>query len=222
VVDTRDCAQCGALFTPRREHARFCSSGCRAAWNRARTGDPTLELTALYWSVNAMREATEVLPRLPGGDRRRALTAVGEAVWSVTIVDATLMRHHPVAYDAAAAALTRSPRRVVEETLAGLRFVRNRIGQKVDLAELVGPGAPDSDAATTPVTDWVWKSVPGPDRASRSSRAHTWEAARYRAYQAQLVGRTVGESVERAAAFLQRMADDTLTPVDAHSTRRRA
>lgn len=216
MVDVQICAQCGASFTPRREHARFCSSRCRAAWNCARTGDSTLELTALHWSLNAMSETTGVLPSLPSGDRRRALTAIGEAVWSITIVDATLLRHYPAAYDAAAAAFTASQRRVTEETLAGLRFVRNRIGQKVDLADLVGPGTPDADAAKSAVTDWVWKPVPRPDLASRSSRAQGWARTRYRAYQAQLVGHTVRDSVERAVAFVQRIAVDKATSLDAH------
>ena len=35
VTDSRNCEQCGVLFTPRREHARFCSARCRVAWNRA-------------------------------------------------------------------------------------------------------------------------------------------------------------------------------------------
>lgn len=169
-----------------------------------------------------MRETIAVLPGLGSGDRSRALTALGEAVWSVTIVDATLLRHYPAAYDAAAAALTRPQRRVVEETLAGLRFVRNRIGEKIDLAELVGPGAPDddtADTADTAVTDWVWKPVPAPNGASRSARAQAWARTRYRAYQAQLAGRTVGDSIEQAVAFLRRIAEDTPTPVDAHPPR---
>lgn len=169
--------------------------------------------------MNAMNETTAVLSRVPRGDRRRGLTAIGEAVWSVTIVDATLMRHYPAAYDAAAAALTKSQRRVTEETLAGLRFVRNRIGHKVDLAELVDPSGPDGDATDPPVTDWVWKSAPGFDRASGSSRAQAWETARYRAYQARLAGHPVAEGVDRAVAFLHRIAEDTLNPVDAHPAR---
>src|SRR5262249_50747046 len=37
-VDSRSCEQCGAAFVPQREHARFCSADCRAAWNRAHMG----------------------------------------------------------------------------------------------------------------------------------------------------------------------------------------
>lgn len=164
-----------------------------------------------------MTETTDVLPNLPTGDRRRALTAISEAVWSITIVDAALVRHLSPAYDAAAAELTGAQRQVTEETLAGLRFVRNQIGQKVDLGDLVGPRTPD--AAASPATDWVWKSVPRPDLASRSSRAQAWETRRYRAYQAQLAGHTVGDCVDRAVAFLHRIAAGARTPADAHSTR---
>jgi hypothetical protein len=39
VADIRDCEQCGTRFVPRREHARFCSAGCRAAWNHEHMGD---------------------------------------------------------------------------------------------------------------------------------------------------------------------------------------
>ena len=169
--------------------------------------------------MNAMAAATDVLAGLGNGDRSRALTALSEAVWSVTIVDATLLRHYPAAYDAATAALSRSQRRVTEETLAGLRFVRNRIGQKVDLAELVGPRARDSDeagSADSAVTDWVWRPVPAPEVASGSSRAQAWAKTRYRAYQAQLAGRPVADSLERAVAFLQQTAEHTHTPTHAH------
>jgi hypothetical protein len=37
--ETRDCEQCGAVFTRRREHARFCSCSCRDSWNRERGRD---------------------------------------------------------------------------------------------------------------------------------------------------------------------------------------
>jgi hypothetical protein len=194
VVDTRICAQCGARFTPRREHARFCCSRCRVAWNRERTGDPAVEVNALRWSVRAMSEAAELLPRVRIRDRARAFAAIGEAVWSVTIVDATLMRHNPRVYDAVLADQTPAERQLTEETLAGLRFVRNRIAQEVDLAEIVEPRVPESAGGNAPTTDWTWKRLPEPDLASLQSRAQAWEMTRYRAYQAQLAGRTLGGS----------------------------
>jgi anti-anti-sigma factor len=38
--ESRCCAQCGAAFVPQREHARFCSAGCRTIWNREHQGIP--------------------------------------------------------------------------------------------------------------------------------------------------------------------------------------
>src|SRR5215469_2353433 len=50
-ADRRACEQCGAVFVPQRAHARFCSGGCRAAWNRKHSGDPAVEASALTWSL---------------------------------------------------------------------------------------------------------------------------------------------------------------------------
>jgi hypothetical protein len=60
VADTRTCEQCGIWFVPRREHARFCSAGCRAAWNREHTGDLKAGASALQWAITAMSETTEL------------------------------------------------------------------------------------------------------------------------------------------------------------------
>jgi hypothetical protein len=51
-----------------------------------------------------------------------------------------------------------------------------------------------------------------PALGSLASRRQAWEMARYRAYQAELAGRTIGETFRRAVAFL------TLTGADAAST----
>ena len=53
---------------------------------------------------------------------------------------------------------------------------------------------------------WIWRSVARPALTRRSPGAQAWEMARYRAYQTQLAGRTVGEVFERAEAFLERTA----------------
>src|SRR3954468_294253 len=58
---TRTCEQCGVMFTPMREHARFCSAACRVAWNRAMTGEPVIGVDPLRWSVRAVRGATQQL-----------------------------------------------------------------------------------------------------------------------------------------------------------------
>jgi hypothetical protein len=142
VADTRTCEQCGTSFVPRREHARFCSARCRAAWNREYTGDPKAGMSALRWSITAMSDTTQRLPRLAAADRPQAFAVIGEAVWWVTIVDATLVRHHPGAYDAVLAGHIAAERQLIEGTLARLRFVRNQIGDGQILLSSSSPAPP--------------------------------------------------------------------------------
>ncbi len=212
VADIRDCEQCGSSFARRREHARFCCAGCRAAWNREHMGDPAVEQSALLWSVTAMGETSERLCRVRAWDRARALAVIGEAVWWVTIVDATLVRHHPRAYDAAMAGQPLAGREVVEETLAGLRFVRNQIGGQADLAELIGAGP---RAGEEYVTGWVWKPVPPPALEWLSPRGQAWEMTRHQAYEAQLAGHAIGETFGRAVGFLKLAAANVPAVADA-------
>jgi hypothetical protein len=141
VTDTKDCEQCGTMFTPRREHGRFCSARCRMDWHGQNPGDRTAEMSALGWSLAAMCEATGRLSRVQAWDRPRACWAVGDAVWWVTIVDATLVRHHPEAYDCVLARRATAERRLIEDTLAGLRFVRNQMGSAMHQVYFVRPGA---------------------------------------------------------------------------------
>lgn len=200
MADTRPCEQCGSVFAPLREHARFCSVGCRAAWNREHLGDPAVEASALQWSVTAMSEATGRLPGMRAQDQPRALAAVGEAVWWITLVDATLVRHHREVYDAVLAARGPAEQRLTDATLAGLRFVRNRIGRDTGLDELVGSEFQATGYGR--VTGWAWKPVPEPALDSLPPRGQTWEMARYHAYQTHLAGHTIGETLGRAATFL--------------------
>jgi anti-sigma B factor antagonist len=188
-ADRRGCEQCGTVFVPRREHARFCSGECRAAWNREHLGDPAVEASALAWSLVAMGEATGRLPAVRVWDREQAFAAIGEAVWWITMVDATLVRHHPGVYDKVMAAHAPAGRRPVVETLAGLRFVRNQISRGAPLGEAI-----DSGAGTRRITGWAWKPVPEPAVAWLTPRAQAWELARYRAYQARLAGHTIGKT----------------------------
>ncbi|MGH3272355.1 MAG: hypothetical protein ACRDN1_25315, partial [Trebonia sp.] len=129
MAESRQCARCGTTFEPKREHARFCSARCRVAWNRenwnrenrrqprwgtenwaqgsaAGQGSPE---SALGWAIIAMRDVTERLGRVRASDHPQAFAVIGEAVWWVTIVDATLVRYHPEAY---------------EQTLAGMQGPR--------------------------------------------------------------------------------------------------
>jgi hypothetical protein len=214
MADTRTCEQCGTSFVPRREHARFCSPSCRAAWNHAHTGDRKAGISALQWSITAMSDTTQRLSQVTAWDQARALAVISEAVWWVTIVDATLVRHHPDAYDAVIAGQAPAERRLVEETLAGLRFVRNRIGDEADLAEFIEPSEPAPGAANGHITGWTWKPVPEPALASLPPRGQPWEMARYHAYQAQLAGHAIGETFNRAQAFLKLAAADTPTLTD--------
>ncbi|MEP7024576.1 MAG: hypothetical protein ABJB47_12410 [Actinomycetota bacterium] len=209
MADTRDCEQCATVFAPRREHARFCSPRCRVAWNRQHasgpaarnTGGRPTEVSALEWSIAAMREVTDRLPRVKSGERQRAFAVIGEAVWWVTIVDGTLVRHHPDAYDSVMAAQDLAERQVIEGILGGLRFVRNQIGHDVDHVDFICPAAGGPEASDR-VTAWRWRPVPEPVLTSLGPRGQAWETSRYQAYEAYLQGHTTGEIFGQAAAFL--------------------
>ena len=208
------------MFVPRREHARFCSVACRVAWNLETHGDPAAEASALHWSITAMSNAIERLRRARAGDSMQALTMIGETVWLVTIVDATLVRYHPDVYDGVLAAQTGAERELIEGTLAGLRFVRNRTGGEADLAEFVGSIASGPGAGTGRITGWAWRSVPEPAVASQPPRGQQWELARYRAYQEQLAGHTLGDTFGRAVAFLRQTAAEAPSITDSANAAR--
>jgi len=218
-ADGRSCERCGAVFVPQREHARFCGVGCRAAWNRDHLGDPAVDASALAWSVAAMSEATGRLPGVKVWDKPRAWAAVGDAVWWITMVDATLVRHHPEVYDAVMAAQAPAERALIEQTLAGLRFVRNRIGRDAGLGEVINTVSPNADNRR--ITGWRWKRVPEPALAWLPARGQAWEKARYRAYQAHLAGLTIGETLGRAVAFLSLTGANatSITAAREHATR---
>jgi hypothetical protein len=198
--DTRNCEQCGAVFAPRREHARFCSTSCRVAWNRERAGDLAVEVTALDWTVAAMCDVLEWLGGAGDRDRSQAFAVISEAVWWVTIVDATLIRYHVEAYEAAMAAHTPAERRLIEGTFGGLRFVRNQMGYHVDQADFIEP-------ADGCIMAWSWRSVGEPALTLLPPRGQAWEMARYQAYEAQLAGHTMKEVFGRAAAFLKLVSE---------------
>jgi len=203
VADIRDCEQCSTVFAPRREHARFCSAPCRAAWNREHAGDPAAGMSALRWSITAMSDTTGRLPKVRAANLPRAFAVIGEAVWWVTIVDATLVRHHPEAYDAVMAGQSGPRQQLIEGTLAGLRFVRNRMGDEADLADFIDPRRAGSGAGEVRITGWRWRPVPEPGLASLPPRGQAWEITRYRAYQAHLAGHNIAESFCRVAEFLK-------------------
>jgi hypothetical protein len=159
-----------------------------------------------------MRDVTDRLLRVKAADRQRAFAVVGEAVWWVTIVDGTLVRHHPEAYDCVMAAQAPAERPLIEGTLSGLRFVRNQMGQYADHVDFIAPGAGGGQAAERRITAWAWKPVPEPLLASLSQRGQEWEMTRYQDYEAHLQGRTTGEIFGRAAAFLNLAAARVMAP----------
>jgi hypothetical protein len=163
-------------------------------------GDPAVESSALAWSVTAMSEAAGRLPQVKAWDRPQALAAIGEAVWWITMVDATLVRHHPAVYDAVLTAQAPAERQLIEETLAGLRFIRNWMGREAWLGEVVETGGMNGDHR--PVMGWTWKDAPEPPLGSLPPRRQAWEMARYRAYQTYLVGHTIGDTFGRAMRLL--------------------
>jgi hypothetical protein len=174
--------------------------------------DPVAGVSALQWSITAMSDTIERLPRVRAANQPRAFAVIGEAVWWVTIVDATLVRHHPDEYDAVLAGQPAAERQRIEGTLAGLRFVRNRMGQDVDHVDFIRPDPGPAGTSDDRITAWTWTSLPEPELDSLPPRGQAWEMTRYGAYQAQLAGRTIGEIFGRATAFLQLTAA-SVTPV---------
>ena len=153
--------------------------------------------------MTAMSDTTDRLPRVTELDRPRAFALISEAVWWVTIVDGTLVRYHPDAYDRELRSRPEAERALIEETLAGLRFVRNQMGHDVDHVDFIRPlgGGDRSPAGRSP--DWKWNQVPQPACATMSPRSQDWELTRYRAYESRLAGQAVGQTFRRAADFLK-------------------
>jgi hypothetical protein len=205
MVDIRACEQCGTEFTPRREHARFCSAGCRMAWNRGDPRQATVSFAAFDWSVNAMTEVTRRLEDSGHalGLLATAATAVSDATWWVTLVDATLVRYQPCEYDATLEPLPPAEREEIEQTLAGLRYVRNQVGLHIDPVNFL-QAAPATQGARAPT--WTWSPLPAPVTRGLTPRSQEWEYSRHQAYQRWLAGRPVTRAFTLAAGFLRRAA----------------
>lgn len=221
MAETRSCEQCGTSFVPVREHARFCTANCRVAWNRQHSNDRDAEQCALDWSTAAMREATQRLLRERPPAQGPGYVLISEAVWWVTIVDATLVRYHPDTYDSVLAAQPPTERPLIEGALGGLRFVRNQMGYHADHSDFIqvpevqdrGNGGPRRHrSAVRPLSAWAWRPLPEPAVTSLPPPRQEWELTRYRAYQDHLAGHTMGEIFERAARFLM-LATAESTPV---------
>ena len=168
------------------------------AWNHEHAGVAAAPPVAIDWSVTAMTEAAGRLATAWAWELPRLAAAVGETVWWVTLVDATLVRYHPRDYETALASKA-VRRRKTEETLEGLRYVRNQLGRSVNPAEFVRPAADDGTA-------WEWNPLPEPGLGALTPRARQWELSRYRAYQARLAGHDITRTFARCTEFLAQAA----------------
>ena len=167
---------------------------------------PPGEASALDWSISAMVETIDRLPRVKAWDGARAMAVIGEAVWWVTIVDATMVRYHPDTYDRILSETSAADRTTIEESLGGLRYVRNNMGHHIDHVDFV-QGAPRSRGRPPDrIANWTWRPLPEPCLDTLSPRAQEWELERYRAYQGRLAHHAVGEAFSRARVFLADVA----------------
>jgi len=223
MADRRACEQCGTQFTRRREHSRFCSAACRVAWNKAHGGHASVSPAALDWSLTAMSEATARLASTgvqghgtadarDSADARHAV-AVSDAVWWVTIVDATLVRYHPDSYDATLDALPQPEQEAIEQTLAGLRFVRNQMGVHLDPGEFIGV-LPDSGKGEKRGPALIWSPLSPPAPGDLSPSGQEWERGRYLAYAERLAGQGVVPTFALAARFLRHTAANAAAAQD--------
>lgn len=205
---TRACEQCGTAFLPRREHSRFCSARCRVAWNSGYARHEGVSSAALDWSLTAMTEATARLARScpsgAGAAEVHAVVAVSDAVWWVTIVDATLVRYHPDSYDATMDALPAARQQEIEQTLAGLRYVRNQMGVHLDPGEFIGVSPEAGKAERRGAL--VWSPLSPPTAGDLSPGGLEWEQGRYLAYTERLTGQGVVHTFALATRFLRHAA----------------
>jgi hypothetical protein len=169
-------------------------------WAAEPRGPQDTGTSALRWAFTAMHDTTRRLGRVRASDRAQAFAVIGEAVWWVTIVDATLVRHYPDEYEAALEGLASQERQATETTFAGLRFVRNRMGYHADHADFIQP-AVEAGGRDAPITEWTWRSLPEPAVATLAPRGQEWELSRYQAYQDVLAERRIGETFGRTADF---------------------
>jgi hypothetical protein len=180
------------------------------AWNSHHARAASVSSAALDWSLTAMTEAAARLARSrpPGAGvttEAVAVVAVSDAVWWVTIVDATLIRYHPDSYDATMDALPAARQQEIEQTLAGLRFVRNQMGVHRDPGEFIG-ACPDSGNGEKRGGALTWSQLPPPAAGDLSASGQEWEHGRYLAYSERLAGQSVVHAFALATRFLRHAA----------------
>lgn len=153
--------------------------------------------TALDWSFQAMRDATDRVNKIPASDLPRAFAAIGEAVWWITIVNDTLRHSHPAAYEQGAVLTSPDP----SQTLDGLRSVRNRIGHEVDLVDFIQPVASREWSADGRITAWAWKPVKPPEQGERTGGQHRRALKIHQAYESALAGQNIWQPFMLAEGF---------------------
>jgi hypothetical protein len=93
----------------------------------------------------------------------------------------------------------------IEQTLAGLRFVRNQMGIHLDPDEFIrvtGRASGDGEPEVT----LTWNALTPPTAGSLSPSGQEWERGRYLAYQERLAGQGVARAFTLAARFLRHAA----------------
>lgn len=239
MVEVRVCEQCGTEFTPRREHARFCSTRCRLAWNRGDARQATVSVAALDWAVNAMIEVTSRLGEGPAPNSRvtdgtathdpasNGTVANGDAAAAAPAPD---LRHAAIAVSEATWWVTLVDATLVRYFPGGYDAILDaqpapeRAEIEHTLAGLryvrnqmgvhLDPGeflraGVTSDSEEAPA--WTWSPLPEPVTMELSPRGQEWERSRYRAYQDWLAGRAITHTFALAAGFL-RMAAASFPP----------
>ena len=95
MADTKVCEQCGTSFAPRREHApvllRPLPGRLEPAQRQRPPGRDRRAGLVHHRDAGDHRPA----PADHDWDRANGFAVISEAVWWVTMVDATLMRYHP-------------------------------------------------------------------------------------------------------------------------------
>jgi hypothetical protein len=76
------------------------------------------------------------------------------------------------------------------------------MGYYSDHADFINPKPSVEGDGDAPIAEWTWNPLPLPAVETMPPRGQEWELSRYRAYQDWLADRTIGESFDRAAAFL--------------------
>ncbi len=154
-----------------------------------------------------MQDAAERLPKAVAPDYARAFAIISEAVWWITIVDATLVRYHPEVYDRVLCEQPDLDRPIIEATLSGLRFVRNQLSRDIQHVDFVSPPDGGPEAVGGRIAEWTWNPLPEPTCESLSTDGRQWELDRYHAYQTRLARSTVDETFRRAVGFLNVAAE---------------